>query len=184
MDIIDQNKEKFEQEVKKFQESLTKIRTGRATPVLIENIMVEAYTGLRSPLKQLANINVAEARVLTVQPWDKSISKEIEKALANANLGASIKNEGALLRVIFPQLTEENRKNLVKVLKEKAEHARIALRLVRDSLKEKIKEMEENKEITEDDRYQLIEKLDKTTKEFNKKIEDITRAKEEEIMTI
>ncbi|MCD4706103.1 ribosome recycling factor, partial [bacterium] len=127
---------------------------------------------------------VPEPRVMVIQPWDKTVTKEIEKALANSDLGLSVKNEGTLLRATLPLLTEENRKKLVKILREKTEKSRIAMRLIRDSAKDEIIKMESNKEITEDDKYRNIEELDLHIKERNKKIEEIANAKEEEIMTI
>ncbi|MBT4277203.1 ribosome recycling factor [Candidatus Falkowbacteria bacterium] len=181
--MIDSYKENFDKEIDRLKDELTKIRTGRATPALLQNIIVEAYEA-RTPLPQLANISAPEPRTLVVQPWDKSVTKEIEKAIASSDLGASVKNDGEILRITLPLLTEENRQKLVKLVGEKMEQARIAMRIVRDKVKDEIKEQENAKELTEDDKYRLIEELDLKIKEYNKKIEEIGKAKEEEIMTI
>ncbi len=181
--VIEKYKEKFNQEIEKLKKELSKIRTGRASSALLESIFVEAY-GVKTPILQLANISIPEPRVMVIQPWDKSIVKDMEKAISISDLGASVKNEGDILRVILPDLTEESRKKLVKLVGERMEKTRIALRLIRDEAKEEIKKMESAKEITEDDKYSLIEELDKTIKEFNAKIEEIGKKKEEEIMTV
>lgn len=181
--MLEDYKEKFEKELVRLKDELSRIRTGRATTALLDNIVVEAYE-VKTPLPQLATITVPEPRVMVIQPWDKTVIKEVEKALANSDLGLSVKNEGTLLRATLPLLTEESRKKLVKILGEKAEKSRIAMRLIRDTEKDEIIKMENNKEITEDDKYRNIEDLDLHIKESNKKIEKIAKAKEEEIMTI
>ncbi len=176
-------RKKFDKEMEHLKDELSRIRTGRATVALLDNVMVEAYDA-KTPLPQLADISVPEPRAMVVQPWDKSILKDVEKALVNSDLGISVKNEGPILRVTLPLLTEENRKGLVKVLGEKLEKSRIAMRRVRDSVKEEIKEMENAKDITEDDKYRMLEELDLDIKEYNKKIEEMGKVKEEEIMTV
>ena len=150
---------------------------------MVENILVEAYN-TKTPLRQLASITVAEAKSLVIQPWDKSIIKEIERTLAQANLDVTIRNEGNIIRVILPSLTEENRKNLVKILSQRLESVRVAVRGVRDEVRGKILTAQKNKEVCEDDKFRLLEKLDKVTKEYIDKIEEIGKSKENEIMTI
>ncbi|NCF75100.1 MAG: ribosome recycling factor [Xanthomonadaceae bacterium] len=181
--MLEDYKEKFEKELTYLKEELSRIRTGRATVSLLDNIIVEAYEE-KTPLPQLATITIPEPRSIIIQPWDKTIIKEVEKALANSDLGLSVKNEGNFLRAVLPLLTEENREKLVKVLKEKVEKSRIAMRLIRDNAKERIIDMENNKEITEDEKYKNIENLDIQIKEYNRKIEEIAEAKEKKIMTI
>lgn len=180
---INDYKDKFDKEIAHLKEELSRIRTGRASQALLDNVVVEAY-GAKTPLPQLASVSVPEPRSLVVQPWDKSIVKEVEKALANSDLGVSVSNEGDILRVVLPMLTEENRKKLVKILNEKLEKTRIALRLTRDGVKDEIKESLTNKEITEDDKYKLLEDLDLEIKDYNKKVEEMGKSKEEEIMTV
>lgn len=180
---IENYKNSFEKNIEHLKKELATIRTGRANPALVENILVEAYN-TKTPLKQLSSITVAEAKSLVIQPWDKTIVKEIEKQLAKTNLEATIRNEGSLLRMIMPPLTEENRKNLVKVLNQKLEAARVAIRVARDEIRGGILTEEKNKEITEDDKFRLLEKLDTTTKNYIDKVEELGEKKKEEILTI
>lgn len=182
--MIKEFKNECEDIIKFLHDDLSTLRTGRANPALIENIEVSAYEGSSSALKQLGNINITDARCLTVQPWEKSIAGQIEKALVSANLGLQILNEGGLVRVILPELTEERRKEYVKVLKKKLEDARIKLRAHRDKTKDEIVKKEKDKEITKDDKYSYVKELDEATKEYNNKIEDMGKNKEEEIMTV
>lgn len=181
--VLENYKEKFEKEILHLKDELSKIRTGRATTSLLDSIVVNAYD-TKTPLPQLANISVPEVRTIVVQPWDKSVLKEVEKALSNSDLGLSVKNDGSILRATLPLLTEDSRKKLVKILGEKLEKTRISMRLIRDNVKDDIKEMENKKDITEDDKYRMIEELDMDIKEYNKKIEEIGKAKEDEIMTV
>lgn len=174
---------RFQKTIEHFSEELKSVRTGRANPSLVTNIMVMAY-GSPLPIPQLANISVPEAKMLVIEPWDKSLLKEIEKAITQSNLGINPLNDGTSVRLIMPQMTEENRKNLIKILGHKSEQAKIAIRSVRDSIREEITQQERNKEITQDDRYALFEEVDKMTKEFTARIEELTTKKEEEIMTI
>lgn len=180
---LEDYKDSFEKNLEHLKKELSTIRTGRASPALVENILVEAYN-TKTPLKQLATITVAEAKSLVIQPWDKTVIKEIEKQLAQTNLEATVRNEGSLLRVIMPPLTEENRKNLVKVLSQKLEATRVAIRAVRDEIRGRILTAEKNKEITEDDKFRLLEKLDTTTKNYINKVEESGEKKKEEILTI
>lgn len=180
---INDYKGEFEKEVNFLKEELAKIRTGRATQTLLDGVMVEAY-GTKTPLPQMANITIPEPRAMVIQPWDKSVIKEVEKSLTTSDLGFSVKNDGDILRATLPILTEENRKKLVKVLGEKLEKTRIALRQTRDHIKDDIKSMVNDKELTEDDKYRLLEELDLEIKGYNKKIEEMGKTKEEEIMKI
>lgn len=183
MSIIDDQKPEFTKAINHFTEDLKSLRTGRATPSMVENITVESY-GAKMPLKQVASLAVVDPKTLTVDPWDKNIIKDVEKALSLANLGFSVVNEGKLVRLILAPLTEESRLKLIKVLKEKTEQARINVRSLRDKIREKILEQEKNKEITEDDKYKLQKKLDEVTSEFNDKIKVFSEEKEKEIITI
>jgi ribosome recycling factor len=180
---IDDYKESFEKNLEHLKKELAVIRTGRASPSLVENILIEAYN-TKMPLKQLSIITVTEAKSLVIQPWDKTIIKEIEKQLAQTNLEATVRNEGNLLRVIMPPLTEENRKNLVKILNQKLENTRIAIRGLRDEIRGKILTAEKNKEISEDEKFRLLEKLDTATKSYINKVEELGEKKKEEILTI
>lgn len=166
-----------------LQTELSQLRTGRASPALVESVMVEAY-GTRQALKAVASINVADARSLSVEPWDKSLLKAVEEAIRNANLGLNPVNDGKAVRINLPSLTEENRQALVKLMNQRQEDARIKVRQVRDETRKQIIEDEANKIIAEDERYALQEKLDNLVKDFNEDIKEIGDAKEKEIMTI
>ena len=183
MQIIEQHKPEFEKGLEMLKNELTTLRVGRANPMMVEGILVDAY-GSKMPIKQMASITVPEARTLLIQPWDKALSKEVEKAIIQANIGISPVNEGAQIRLTVPQLTEENRKELVKQVREKLEKIKIVFRQVRDKIKDTIGKMEKDKELTEDDRFLLLKKLDETTKEYTTKAEEMSDKKEDEIMTI
>lgn len=181
--LIEKHKEDFEGAISNLEKDLSTMRVGRANPMIIENIMVEAY-GAKTPLKQVASITVSDARTLVVQPWDKTIIKDVEKSITDAKIGINPVNEGQQLRLVVPALTEESRKELTKSVGEKMEKARIAVRQVRDKTKDEISKAEKNNEITEDDKYDLQKKLDDKVKEYNEKIKQIGEKKEKEIMTL
>lgn len=166
-----------------YKKELTGLRAGRANAAMVENLLVDAY-GVKTPIKQLGSIGVPEPRCLTIEPWDKSLLKEIEKAIIYANLGLSVRVEAALVRVSVPQMTEENRKDLIKIMNEKLEAAKISVRGVRDNVKEEIVAAQKNSDITEDDRYQYLDELDKKVAELNKELQALTESKEKEIMTV
>lgn len=177
---LSQYEAQFDKAIQRLREDLGSIRTSRATPALLENIQAEVY-GSKMPLIQLSSIQAPEPKTLTVEPWDKNIIKEVERAIQNASLGLSVANEGTFLRVTIPPMTEESRKELLKVLNEKLEHARQSLRGIRDNVKEEIIAAEKNKEVSEDEKYKLIEKLDEMTREYNDKVKEVGEKKEEEI---
>ncbi|MDP1709911.1 MAG: ribosome recycling factor [Candidatus Komeilibacteria bacterium] len=166
-----------------FNEDLKSVRTGRANPALVANIMVAAY-GTQTPLAQLANISVPEAKLLVIEAWDKSLLKEIEKAIINSSLNMTPVSDGNILRLKLPDLTEETRRALIKVVREKLEQARMTIRQARDEVKKDIEKDAKSGAITEDDRYDSIEKLDKQTKETVAKLESVVEQKEKEVMTI
>jgi ribosome recycling factor len=180
---IAQQQEAVDKIVQHFKEELTAFRTGRANPAMLDKVSVEAY-GVRSPIQQVASISVPEARVLRIEPWDKSITKDIERAINEANIGVNATVDGTIIRIVVPQMTEENRRDLTKLVKERYENARVSLRSVRDEIKDSISAAEKAKQITEDDRYNYVEELDKEITAWNKKLEDLVVAKEKEIMTV
>jgi ribosome recycling factor len=179
MDLA-QFKPQFEKTIEFLRQDLASLRTNRATPALLENLSVEVY-GSKMPLIQLASIQSPEPRTLSVEPWDKQVIKDIEKAIQTASLGLSVANEGTFLLVTMPPMTEETRRELIKVLSHKLEQARQAVRGVRDKVKEEILQAEKNKEISEDEKYKLIEELDKLTREYIDEIQTIGDKKEDEI---
>lgn len=180
---IKQNKEEFENSLVHLKKELGTLRTGRAQSALVENILVEAY-GSRQVLKQLASISIPESRAISIEPWDKSIVKEIEKSLIASNLGLSVVNAGNKIIAKVPMMTEENRKELIKVSGQKLEAGKINIRQIRDKTKEAILKAEKDKDITQDDRYQYLADLDNYVSELNKKAEEICEEKNQEIMTV
>ncbi|HQA05841.1 MAG TPA: ribosome recycling factor [Clostridiales bacterium] len=159
------------------------IRAGRANAAVLDKIYVDYY-GSPMPINQLATITVAEARVLTIQPWDSSVLSLIEKAIQSSDLGINPQNNGRIIRLVFPQPTEERRKQLVKDVSKMGEDAKIAIRQVRRDAIEKLKSMKKNSEITEDDLKYGESEVQKITDEFVKKVDDAVAAKEKEIMEI
>ena len=178
---------KYEPDLEKIinqsKQEIATLRTGRASPVMVENILVEAY-GVKTPLKQLASINVPQARSIIIEPWDKNILKDIEKAIVDARIGLAPVNEGKHIRLTLPQMTEENRKSKISELNNKLEKTKMKIRALRDKIKEEIVAAERNREITEDDKYDLQKKLDELTKDYNEKIKEIGEQKRIEITTI
>jgi len=166
-----------------FKKDISVLRTGRANPSVLDGILVEAY-GAKTPLSGVGSINVSDARSMVVSPWDKSVLKDIEKAIVEAGLGFGVVNEGEKIRLTLPMMTEENRRDLVKKLNEKMEGARVNLRKVRDEIKADIENAEGDKEISEDDKFRFLKELDEEVKAKNDEVKNIRDKKEEDIMTI
>ena len=162
---------------------MTSLRTGRANPGILDNVMVEAY-GAKSPINTLGNIGVSDASSVTITPWDKSVIKDIEKAIVLADLGVGVVNEGDKIRLTVPSLTEENRKDLVKKLATKLEHARVEIRQLRDDIKSKIEADFDDKQLSEDDKFRYIKEMDETVVKRNEELKELKEKKEAEIMTI
>lgn len=181
--IIDGYKADYEKTVEHLKNDISSIKTGRATPLLVEDILVDSY-GSKMPLKQLASITAPDPRSILIEPWDKTVIKEMEKAIANSNRGLNPVNEGAHLRIVISSLTEEDRKQLVKLLNQKLEQARISVRGVRDKIREIIFKMEKDKEISEDDKFRFQKEIDEMTGVYNEKIKEAGERKETEINTI
>lgn len=166
-----------------LKKEISSLRIGRANPSMVENILVDSY-GVKTPLSHIASIASPDARSITIQPWDKGVMKNIEKGIVEANIGLAGVNEGNIIRITLPQLTQEDRKNLVKILHQKLEHAKIKLRLIRDKVREEIQEAEKNNEITEDDKFSYLKEADEFTKKNNDSVDTIIKNKEKEIMEI
>ncbi len=169
--------------VEHFKKVLSEIRIGAASPALVENIMVECY-GAQTPLLQLASIQVPEARTLVIQPWDKSVLKDIERALQTANIGASPVVEGTLVRISIPPLNEERRREVVKEISQKREEARVQLRQARDEIRAEIEAGKVAGTVTEDDKFRLFKDIDKKMQEFSEQIERLAKEKEEKVLKI
>jgi len=183
MNIVLNQKPALEQTLEYLQGELGTLRTGRATPALVEDIKVMAY-GSEQPIKGLASINVPDSKTLSIEPWDKTVLKDIEKAIQDADLGINPVVDSDLVRLSMPEMTEENRKDMVKKMKEKLEEAKVKMRRIREDARDAIGKMEKDKEISEDDKYKLQEDLDKLIKEYTDKVDETGKAKEEEIMTV
>ncbi len=173
----------FEQALEHFAKELKNLRTNRATAELVEDIRVEAY-GQNMDLKGVASITIPDAKTIQIEPWDKNLVKDIEKALTGSGLGITPKVAGTVIHLNLPPMTEENRKELVKIIGQKAEQARITIRNIREEVRDQILKDEKAKTITEDEKYSAQEKLDEMVSKFNKKIEDIADEKEKDVMTI
>lgn len=159
------------------------IRAGRATPAVLDRVMVDYY-GVPTPINQLATVSIAEARVLTIQPWDTAVVNAIEKAIQSSDIGINPQSDGRVIRLAFPQLTEERRKEIVKTIGKTAEDSKVAIRAVRRDCIEKLKAMKKASEITEDDLKDGENELQKITDKFIKEIDGIAAKKEKEIMEI
>ena len=174
---------RMKKSIEALQNALRKIRTGRAHPSLLDDVMV-SYYGTPTPLKQVANLGVEDGRTITVTPWEKGIAGEVEKAIMKANLGLNPSSNGELIRVPLPALTEDSRRDLLKVVKADGEQAKVSIRGVRRDTNSDVKELLKEKEITEDDQRRSEDDIQKLTDRYVKEIEDILASKETEIMTI
>jgi len=181
-ELIDNLKPELEKTISFLKGEFIKIKTSRATPVMVEDIMVTVYDEIL-PIKQLGNINVPQPRMITIQPWDISIIAEIEKAIRN-NSSFSPVVDGELIRINIPALSEEQRREYAKIVSDKAEESRISVRLHREEVWKKIQEMERSKEITEDDKFKAKDDIQKLIDEYNKKIDEMKKNKEQDIMTV
>ena len=175
--------EQNEKVISYLQTEFKNIKTGRATPSLVENVSIASY-GVQMPLLQLASVTAPEPNVLMVKPWDKTNTKEINKALAESDLGASVSMDSDMIVLRFASITEERRLELVKKIKAKAEQAKIRVRGNRDKIRESTVKAEKDKEISEDEKYTRFDEIDKLSKEVSDQIKELADKKEKEIMSI
>lgn len=182
-EVYKDEKEKMSKAVDSLKNELTKIRTGKATTALLDGIKVEYYGSL-VPLRQIANIGTPDVHLITIQPWEKNMIKEIEKSILKSEFGLVPINDGNIIRVPIPKLTEERRHELVKLVKKFGEDSKISVRNIRRDGNEKVKKMEKNKEITEDQMKEGLEKIQELTDEYIEKIEKVVEIKEKEIMEV
>jgi ribosome recycling factor len=178
-----QIKSKMDKSIQVLKSDLARMRAGRANPQILDRITVEYY-GVPTPLNQLANISVPEARLLVISPWDSSLIPAIEKEILKSDLGITPMNDGKVIRLVFPELTEERRKELVKTVKKMGEETKVAIRKVRREANDQLKKMQKNAEITEDDLRNEESNVQKITDEFIKKVDDLIKDKEKEIMEV
>lgn len=181
--VIDDFRPEFEHVIEFFKSELSSLRTGRANAALVEDIPVEAYGGTMN-VKGVGSILVPDSKTIMIEPWDKALTKEIEKAIRQAPIGVNPVVDGSRVRITLPPLTEEGRRELAKIVGKKAEEAHIGIRGVREKAKEEIGRMEKDKEISEDERFRLQEGLEASVKLWNDKVREMAAEKEQEIMTI
>lgn len=175
--------EKMEKSINVFAENLAAVRAGRANPAILNKVKVDYY-GVETPISQVAGISVPEARLIVVQPWDAGILKEIEKAILASDIGINPNNDGKVIRLSFPELNEERRKELVKEIKKMAEEAKVAIRSVRREGIDEFKKRQKEALITEDDLRTAEEDIQKITDKKIEEIDNITANKEKEIMSV
>ncbi len=182
-EIIKDARRRMDGAISAFHDELVKIRTGRATPTLLDGIRVDYY-GQKVPLNQAATVTAPEPRLLVVQPWEKKMLGEIEKEIQKADLGLNPSNDGTVIRIPIPQLSEERRKDLVKLVHKFAEDARVAVRNVRRDANDHLKKLEKNHEISEDQLKDYLDEIQKLTDDHIKEIDEIMKNKEEEILKV
>jgi ribosome recycling factor len=182
-EVLNQAKERMDNAIGAFSRDLASIRAGRANASLLDRITVDYY-GAPTPLNQMAGISVPEARLLAIQPYDKTTLGDIEKAIMKSDIGITPSNDGTIIRLAIPALTEERRKEIVKTVKKEAEESKVVIRNVRRDANEEFKKLEKNAEITEDELHRNGDEIQKLTDSYIKKIDDLAKAKEDEIMEI
>ncbi|NIR44118.1 MAG: ribosome recycling factor [Gemmatimonadetes bacterium] len=180
---IKETESRMEKAIEAMRREFASVRTGKASPALLEHVRVEAYE-THMPLEQLATIGAPEPRLLVVQPYDKSIMDNIEKAIRSSELGLNPSNDGSVIHVPIPPLNEERRQELVKVLHKMAEEGRVSIRSARRAANDDIKEKMKSGDISEDDGHRLLEEVQKLTDEYSGKIDALLKAKEEEVMEV
>lgn len=181
--LIDSYQKEFDKVIEFLNKEITALRGSRATSSLVENIMVEVY-GTKIPLREMARIFTEGHKSIVIEPWDKNNLKPIEKAIFESSLGVAPVVDGQLVRISFPPLNEEKRKEIVRILHQKAEQGKIALRGVRDKIREAIVAKEKNKEVSEDEKYRLFKELDEKIGKHNDQVKEMVEKKEKEIMEI
>ena len=175
--------EKMTKTISVFEENLSEIRAGRANPAILNKVKIDYY-GTPTPINQVAGISVPEARMIVIQPWDASILKDIEKEILKSDIGINPNNDGKVIRLAFPELNEERRKEIVKDIRKMAEEAKVAIRSIRRDGIDEAKTMQKNSEISEDDLKVAEEKIQKLTDKYVENIDNILETKEKEIMSI
>ncbi len=183
MDAMNELKTKIEKSINYFEEDLTSIRVGKASAGVLDRIMVNYY-GTDTPINQMATVSATDAHTLTIQPWDESTLKEIEKAIQKSDLGINPANDGKVIRLVFPALTEESRKELCKTLSKKTEEAKVNIRNIRRDILEVFKKQKKDGTLTEDDMRNVEKDVQKATDDAIKSIETISANKEKTIMAI
>ncbi len=182
-DVIKDLQTRIEKTIDDLRKELSRIRTGRANPAMLEGVRVNYY-GTPTPLSGVASINVPEPRLITIKPWDKSALRDIEKAISEANLGVNPMNDGEIIRLPVPPLTEERRKEIAKQVKGKGEEHKVAIRSIRRDSNEMLKEMQKEKQITEDDLKRATERVQKETDGGIARVDEVVAKKEKEVLEV
>ncbi len=182
-DILDATRERMNKTISVLQQELNGLRAGRANPQVLDRVMVDYY-GTPTPINQLGNISTPEPRMLVIAVWDQKAIPAVEKAIQKSDVGINPSNDGKVIRLVFPELTEERRKELVKVVRKKGEESKVAIRSIRRDANEQIKKQQKDNELTEDDLKRLEEKIQKLTDELIREIDTIVSAKEKEILSV
>ena len=182
-DVLDTAKEKMKKSCAVYEQNLMGLRAGRANPQLLDRILVDYY-GTPTPINQIGNISSPEPRLLVIAPWEAKMIPQVEKAIQKSDLGLNPSNDGKIIRLVFPELNEERRKELTKVASKGAEETKVAIRSIRRDAIEQIKKMKKNSEITEDDQRDAEEDMQKITDKALKEVDEIYAKKEKEIMEV
>jgi ribosome recycling factor len=181
--IFEELKEGMEKAINALEKSFSKVRTGRASLALLEGIRIDYY-GALTPLNQVASLSIPESRLIVISPWDSSVLGSIEKAIQKSDLGLMPSNDGKLIRLVIPALTEERRKELVKVVRKMAEECKVKQRNARRDANEQLKSLKKNNEISEDDLYSFQDEVQQITDRYIQKVDEVLVVKEKEIMEI
>ena len=182
-ELMETLKKKMEKTIHVLESDLATVRAGRANPAVLDRVTFDYY-GVPTPVNQMASVSVSDARILVIAPWDKSTLKPIEKAIQASDIGINPINDGNVLRLAFPQLTEERRKELVKEIKKMGEESKVALRSIRRDIMDKYKAMKKNNEITEDDLKDCEKDVQNITDKYVRSVDELVSAKETEVMSI
>ena len=182
-EVISRCEAKMNKSIDALNHEFSSVRAGRANPAILDKVLVDYY-GAPTPINQMAAVSVSEARVLVIQPWDKSTLKTIEKAIQASDIGINPTNDGNVLRLTFPQLTEERRKELVKDIKKMGEDSKVGIRNIRRDAMEKLKALKKDNSITEDDQKDVEKKIQDLTDKFVKKVDSLVSDKEKEVLSI
>ena len=176
-------KEKMNRTINVFDEKLAEVRAGRANPAILNKIKIDYY-GTQTPINQIAGISVPEARLIVIQPWDASVLKEIEKAILASDIGINPNNDGKVIRLTFPELTEERRKEIVKDVRKMAEETKVAVRSIRRDGMDQAKNSQKNGEMTEDELKQAEDEIQKITDKYISEVDKMLESKEKELMSV
>lgn len=180
---VNEARTQMEKAVEAMRREFSSVRTGKASPALLDTVRVDAY-GSKMPINQVGTVSAPEPRMLIVQPWDKGLLKAIETGIVNADLGLNPANDGNIIRVPIPQLTEERRKDMVKLLHKLAEEGRVAVRHARQEANKELKKKQGDHELSEDDAHRQMDQVQKLTDEYIAKIDQLLKAKEQEVMEV